>query len=80
MAFVYFLYSEEQIEEKNKILKKTGKKFLAGNVVVDGKRKKFSQIYSKPTMPRFVDTTVIASGEQDTFVYNDVSIVKLEGQ
>ena len=80
MASVYFLYSEEQIAEKNKILGKMGKKFIPGNVVVDGKRRKFSQIYDKPSMPRFVDTTIVANGEQSSFAYNDVSIVSAEGQ
>ncbi len=79
MAVVYFLYSDEQIEEKNKILIKTGKKFLPGNVVVNGKRMKFSQIYSSPTMPRFVDTKVIAAGEKSDFTYTEPQIVLAEG-
>lgn len=80
MSTIYFLYSDEQISEKNKILSKTGKKFLPGNVVVDGKRKKYTQIYSEPKMPRFIDTEIIASGELSSFVYTDVSIIQAEGQ
>lgn len=79
MSKVYFLYSDEQIDEKNQILIKTGKKFLPGNVVVNGKRMKFTQIYSSPTMPRFVDTKVIAYGEKSNFAYTDPQIVLAEG-
>lgn len=77
--FVYFLYSDEQIEEKNKILIRTGKKFLPGNVVVNGKRVKYTQIYSSPKMPRFVDTKIVASGEKSTFTYTEPQIVQAEG-
>lgn len=79
MSQVYFLYSDEQIEEKNKILIKTGKKFLPGNVVVNGKRAKFTQIHTSPTMPRFVDTKIVASGEQSTFTYTEPQIISAEG-
>lgn len=80
MATVYFLYSDEQIEEKNQILIKTGKKFVPGTVVVDGKRQKFSQIHSSSTMPRFVDTRIVASGEKSTFTYVEPQITRAEGQ
>ena len=79
MSFVYFLYSDEQIDEKNKILLKTGKKFLPGNVVVNGKREKFTQIHSSSTMPRFVDTKIVVSGEQSNFTYTDPQIISAEG-
>ena len=44
MATMYFLYSDEQIAEKNNILSSTGKKFVPGTVVVNGKRTKFTQL------------------------------------
>ncbi|MBR6289161.1 MAG: hypothetical protein IKR19_07500 [Acholeplasmatales bacterium] len=79
MSQVYFLYSDEQIEEKNKILLKTGKKFLPGNVVVNGKRVKFTQIHSSATMLRFVDTKIVASGELSSFTYTEPQIISAEG-
>lgn len=77
MSTMYFLYSEEQINEKNKILSKSAKKFSPGTVIVNGKRMKFTQLSSSPTMPRFVDTKVIASGELSNFTYTEPgSVIK----
>ena len=69
MAFKYFLYSDEQIAEKNKILSRFGKKFYPGVVSTNGSMKKFTQLSDKPDMPRFVDTRIVASGELSTMVY-----------
>ena len=69
MAVKYFLYSDEQIAEKNKILSSFGKKFFPGSVSVNGHMKKFTQLSDKPDMPRFVDTKIVASGEITTMVY-----------
>ena len=33
----YFLYSDEQIKEKNKVLGRTGKKFVPGTISINGK-------------------------------------------
>lgn len=72
--YVYFLYSEEQFKEKNEILLKTGKAFEVGTVVINGTRKKFTQISTKSTIPRFIDTKIIAQGYLDTFTYTEPSI------
>ena len=58
---VYFLYSDEQIKEKNKILANCGKQFVPGTVTVQGKRSTFTQISNSPNIDRFIDTKVIAS-------------------
>lgn len=71
MAFKYFLYSELQIKEKNNILAKSGKEFVPGTVVINGKRQKFTQLSDTAKMPRYIDTKVVASGE-----YNDFTVVK----
>ncbi len=66
----YFLYSDEQIKEKNSILARTGKMFEPGTIVVSGKKVKFSQITNDiSTMSRFPDAKLIASGEESTFTY-----------
>lgn len=61
--YVYFYYSDEQIKEKNQMLKMSGKKFVAGIVVVNGKRQRFSQITTnKEAMKRYIDAYVICEG------------------
>ena len=79
MSKTYFLYSDEQITEKNKILEKTGKKFEPGYVVVGGKRVKFSQLSSSPTIDRFIDTKSVASGDLGSFIYEAPKTVPKRG-
>lgn len=69
MATVYFLYSDEQIKEKNAVLARASKVFEPGTVVVGGKRVKFTQLSDQPTISRFPDTKIIASGEEKDFTY-----------
>ena len=66
---MYFLYSREQITEKNKVLSPQGKKFKPGVVVVNNRRMEFTQLSSSPDMPRFIDTKVVTSGEISNFTY-----------
>lgn len=63
---VYFLYSDDQIKEKNSILANCGKQFVPGVVTMQGKRCSFTQISNKPNIDRFIDTKIVAS-------YNDIS-------
>ena len=58
----YFLYSEEQLQERNSILIKQGKEFVPGTVYVGNARKQFTQIANTPTIERFIDTKVVAKG------------------
>ena len=58
---VYFLYSDEQIKEKNKILANCGKQFVPGSISIQGKRCNFTQIANEPNMTRFIDTKIVAS-------------------
>ena len=77
--YVYFLYSEEQFKEKNEILGKAGKSFESGTVVVNGTRQKFTQLSSTPSLPRFIDTRVVAQGYIDQFIYTEPKITKRSG-
>ncbi len=79
MGFVYFLYSDEQIEEKNKVLAGMSKTFQPGIISIGNVKKKFTQISSEPTIPRFVDTKVIASGEQSSFTYTLPQSIEIRG-
>ena len=72
----YFLYSEEQIQEKNKILAKTSKRFSPGTVSVGSKKEKFSQLSRVPELPRFVDTKIVASGNLHNFVFKMPEVVE----
>lgn len=74
--YVYFLYSEEQIKEKNQIMKKTGKTFVPGTVVVNGTRKKFTQLSTDSKLDRFIDTVLVAEGYEKSFVFTRPTSVK----
>jgi hypothetical protein len=65
----YFLYSEEQFKEQNSILKNTGKQFVAGTVIVNGARKKYTQLSSTPTIERYIDATIVTEGELSEITY-----------
>lgn len=65
----YFLYSQEQFNEKNEIMGKLGKSFVPGTVVVNGERKKYTQLSEKASIDRFVDTKIVAQGDPNTFTY-----------
>lgn len=77
--YVYFLYSDEQFREKNEILKKAGKSFSAGTVVINGKRQKYTQLSDKPSIPRFIDTKIVAEGILNSFTYTNTKIESLKG-
>jgi len=79
MPTMYFLYSDEQIKEKNEILAKSSKQFEPGDVVVGGRKSKYTQLSSSPTMPRFVDTKIVASGELSSFTYTKPKTVVKKG-
>ena len=69
MAYKYFLYSELQISEKNNILSKSAKEFVPGSVAVGGTRMKFTQLSDTPTMPRYIDTRIVAEGEESEMTF-----------
>jgi hypothetical protein len=68
--FVYFLYSEEQVKERNKILAKQGKVFIPGTVYIGMSRLQFSQMSEKDTLERFIDTKIVAKGYQNQMKYD----------
>jgi len=67
--YVYFLYSEEQIKERNKILEKQGKVFIPGTVYIGMSRIPFSQMSEKDSLPRFIDTKIVAKGYKNQMKY-----------
>lgn len=73
-TYVYFVYSGEQMKEKNEILKPRNKKFKCGIVVVNGQRKRFTQIVTNINqMSRYVDTKVVCEGIYGDFTFTEPS-------
>lgn len=72
---VYFLYSEEQVKEKNEILKKVGKVFVPGTVYVGMSRKNFSQMSDKDSM-KYIDTKIVAKGYKNQMKFDLPKTVK----
>ena len=81
MANVYFLYSDEQIKEKNTILAQTNKQFEPGTVTIQGRKVKFTQLSTNAdALARFADNKIIASGEESSFTYTKPkSVYKKKG-
>lgn len=75
----YFLYSDEQIKEKNDILKKVGKRFEPGTIVIRGNKYKYTQLSNTADMPRFTDVKVVASSPLNEVTYEKPKSVKIEG-
>lgn len=67
---MYFLYSDEQITEKNKILKSLSKRFVPGIVIYNGEKRQFTQMSEDPTIERFVDCRIVAEGDEDILQYS----------
>lgn len=72
---VYFLYSEEQVKEKNEILKKVGKVFVPGTVYIGMSRKNFSQMSDKDSM-KYIDTKIVAKGYKNQMKFDLPKTVK----
>lgn len=79
MAVKFFMYSQDQFNEKNSILKERGKEFVPGIVVVDGAKKQFTALTNSPVLERFMDAKVVTQGEVDSFVYSMPKTVKKTG-
>ena len=64
----YFLYSAEQYKLRKDIEAKMGKKFMVGHVIVNGIKKPFTELSSKPTS-RYSDVKIVAEGDPTTMRY-----------
>jgi hypothetical protein len=67
-SYVYFLYSETQQKERTAIDKSMNRVFKVGIVVVNGRRKYFTEI-SKKNTNRYPDCKVVAEGIASKFTY-----------
>lgn len=71
--YVYFLYSDQQLQERKTIEKSISKSFVPGNVIVNGRKKMFTELSAKPTN-RYADCKVVAEGYKSTMSYTLPSI------
>ena len=59
--YVYFLYSEQQNKERSEIEKKMSRVFSPGTVIVNGRKKIFTEL-SKSSSNRYPDCKIVAEG------------------
>ena len=71
-TYVYFLYSEQQFKERTAIEKKMSRIFTPGTVIVNGRKKPFTEM-SKKSSNRYPDCKVIAEGYISKMKYTPVS-------
>ena len=67
-AYVYFLYSEQQYSTRKELEAKLCRKFVPGVVIVNGQKKKFTEMSTK-NANIYPDTSVIAEGYKSMMKY-----------
>jgi hypothetical protein len=72
-SYVYFLYSSSYVADRNNIENKVGKRFIPGNVIVNGVRKEYSMISESATINRYSDIRVVAEGILSEMKYTNTS-------
>lgn len=75
---VYFLYSEEQVKERNEILAKENKEFVPGEVYIGTRRVKFSQLSDTDKLDRYIDTKVVAKGYKNQMKFTMPTTRKID--
>lgn len=71
-SYVYFLYSEQQHNEREAIEKTMSRVFTPGSVVVNGRKRIFTEISKKPRN-RYPDSTIVAQGFRSNMVYTNIT-------
>lgn len=71
-VYVYFLYSEQQSKERSEIEKKMSRVFSTGSVIVNGRKKVYTEM-SKSTTNRYPDCKIVAEGWRSKMVYTPPS-------
>lgn len=71
-TYVYFLYSEQQHSERTTIEKTMSRVFTPGTVVVNGRKRIFTEISKKPHN-RYPDSTIVAEGFRSKMVYTNIT-------
>ena len=63
MAKKYFLYSQEQLKFRSETDRRVGKKFVAGWVIVRGKKMPFTELTSDKKNSRYSDAKIVCFEE-----------------
>jgi hypothetical protein len=71
-TYVYFLYSEQQFKERTKVEKTMSRIFTPGSVIVNGRKKPFTEM-AKKSSNRYPDCKVVAEGYKSKMVFTPVS-------
>ena len=69
--YIYFLYSEQQKNERDKIEASISNTFVPGVVVVNGQRFDFTEI-SKVNKNRYPDCKLVAEGWRSKMKFTDI--------
>ena len=73
--FRYFLYSAEQEATRKNIESNAGKKFVAGQVLVNGSWKPFTQMSKNSENTMFADSKIVAKGYIEDMQYKEPTSV-----
>lgn len=66
--YVYFLYSDQQNKDRSGIEKKMSRVFVPGTVIVNGRKKIFTEL-SKSSSNRYPDCKIVAEGMKSKMMY-----------
>ena len=67
----YFMYSKSQLDMRIELEKKMGKKFKPGEVIVNGRRKPYTEIITDPKNSRYSDAVIVTYGNKENIKYYD---------
>lgn len=76
--YVYFLYSEQQRQQRTAIEARLSRTFIPGTVIVNGVRRKFTEMSLKNTN-LYPDVKVIAEGYKSKIRYTDIALKNAKG-
>lgn len=65
----YFLFSQQEVNDKNELYDRMSRKLQLGTVIYNGRKKEFSSLSDKPELPRYTDVRIVAEGETDKMIY-----------
>lgn len=71
-SYVYFIYSEQQEKERTEIESRMSRVFKPGTVVVNGRRRKFTELSRKNTN-RYPDCKLVAEGWKSKMTYTPIT-------
>lgn len=69
MSRVYFMFSVTDMNRRKEIEAKLGRKYKPGKVRVRGDYKPFTEMVTDPSLSKYPDATIVASGEKEQMKY-----------